>query len=120
MRLALQKAAFSAEQEPPADTGEAPQPPAPEAAAPLPKKGREWGRAAATLGLGTLGFGAGMAAGYGGALALENYAPTVARRAMVLAPLLGAGAGLAYNLWKQKEMEEIKDALKNPQNATQR
>ena len=77
----------------------------------------DWGRRAKIVGAGLLGMSAGTALGFGG-MELANRAhmkahgtgiPSTALNIAV--PVLGGAAGLAYSLYKAKEMEEIKRAV---------
>ncbi len=90
--------------------------PAPAAPPPLHEDGKpDWGRRAKIVGAGLLGMGAGTAAGFGGMhLANKAFGPSgIPHSALnVAVPVLGGAAGLAYSLYKAKEMEEIKRAVK--------
>lgn len=71
------------------------------------------------LGAGTLGFGTGTLAGMGGGyLADKAYEKVTGRRIPssalhIAAPLVGAGAGIAYAMYKAKEQEAIRRALES-------
>jgi hypothetical protein len=79
----------------------------------------DWKRRAKIVGAGLLGMSAGTALGFGG-MELANRLhmkangghgiPHSALNAIV--PALGGAAGMAYSLYKAKEMEEIKRAVK--------
>ena len=79
-------------------------------------------RIAKTVGAGLLGTGAGYLAGgltSMGANALHKkvYGRPIASSALTTAlPLLGAGAGMAYSLYKAHEAEEIRRALESNNN----
>lgn len=70
------------------------------------------------LGVGALGFGAGTAAGMGAGYAADTIAKRLAGKpiprgpVMKLAPFLGAGAGIAYSIYKAREQEALQHALK--------
>lgn len=78
-------------------------------------KVRDWKRVAKIVGTGVLGMSVGTGLGYGaGLLADKHYGriphSTVAR---ILPPaMLGLGASVAYKLWKDREAEELKNAVK--------
>jgi len=94
--------------EPPPDSGEAP-PPEQQGISP------PWLRAAKAVGGGALAFGAGTAAGYGAQMGVDKlfgkHLSTPRLRAV--APLLGGAMGLAYNQYKSRETEELRNALKS-------
>lgn len=75
------------------------------------------------LGGSALSFGVGTAAGMGiGHLADKAYkgltGNVIPRNALLLsAPLLGAGAGIAYAMHKKKEQEAIRGVLEDPTDA---
>lgn len=97
--------------EPPTDSGE---PPAPSASS---NDSPPWLRAAKAVGGGALAFGAGTAAGYGAQKGVEklfgkHLAPS---RLRAVAPVLGGAMGLAYNQYKSREAEELRNALKSHQ-----
>lgn len=71
------------------------------------------------LGTGALGFGAGTAAGLGiGHLVNKAYKGGIPRNTLLLAaPVLGAGAGIAYAMQKKKEQEAIRRVLEDPTDA---
>jgi hypothetical protein len=80
------------------------------------------GKALGTVGKGLIGFGAGTAAGIGLAeVGNRVYQASTGKQipAHLLLPaagLLGAGMGLAYSMYKSKELEELQDALKTRRN----
>lgn len=101
--------------EPPPDSGEPPA--ATQTSEPEPVK-HPWRHAAKTLGVGTLAFGAGTAAGYGVQHGVEkvlgkHVTPTRLRAA---APVLSGLMGLAYTNYKSKEKEELHRALQSHKN----
>jgi hypothetical protein len=105
--------------EPPPDSGEAPDTGDNE----LPKSPILHGLG--TLVLPTLGFGAGMAAGHGvGKLVRhvtgDKVSPPWVRAATLAAPLVGSGAGLAYGIQKEKELEELRRAVQSYRNQSER
>ena len=101
--------------DPPPDSGEAPDP---EQNA-LPTSDKPWLHAAKAIGTGALGIGIGTAAGSGAALGLQKLLgkETFTRsRLMKAGPVLGGVMGLAYNQYKARETEELRNALKSHQN----
>lgn len=70
------------------------------------------------LGVGALGFGAGTAVGMGTGYAADAISKKLTGKAipkgpiMHLTPLLGAGAGIAYSVYKAREQEALQNALK--------
>lgn len=95
--------------EPPPDSGEAP-PPEMQGISPPEKP---WARAAKAVGGGVLAFGAGTAAGYGAQRGLEHLTgkSLTPSRLRAVAPILGGAMGLAYNQYKAREAEELRNAL---------
>lgn len=89
------------------------EPPAP------PQGDPDWKRRAKIVGAGLLGMSAGTAMGFGG-MELANRLHMRANGGHgiphstlgIAIPALGGAAGLAYSLYKAKEMEEIKRAVK--------
>lgn len=89
-------------------------------AAPVQPEGEpDWKHRAKIVGAGLLGMSAGTALGFGGMeLANHIYKQTngghgIPHSALSIAvPALGGAAGMAYSLYKAKEMEEIKRAVK--------
>jgi hypothetical protein len=85
--------------------------------------GRRYLNALKHVGAGVLGYGAGTAAGKG----LGLLAGKVDRGGLVpgagiartVAPLAGAGLGVAYSLWKAHENEAIQRALKGSPSSAQ-
>jgi hypothetical protein len=77
--------------------------------------GKRYLQALKHVGVGALGFGLGTAAGKGTGLLLGKLdrggVVPGANVARWVGPAAGAGLGLAYSLWKQKEKEEIQRAL---------
>ena len=71
------------------------------------------------VGTGALGLGVGTAAGMGaGYLANKAYKGGIPRNTLLLAaPVLGAGAGIAYAMHKKKEQEAIRRVLEDPTDA---
>lgn len=84
--------------------------------------GRKYLTALKHVGTGALGLGLGTAVGKGAGHLLgklDKAGPVPgARIAKWVGPAAGAGMGLAYSLWKQKEHEEIRRALKNSDNSS--
>lgn len=78
--------------------------------------------AAGTVGKGLLGFGVGTAAGIGGAAVINKiYKASTGEQIpphllVPAATMLGAGMGLAYSMYKAKELEELQHALKARKN----
>ncbi len=95
--------------EPPPDSGEAP--------ATSEKPEKPWLRAVKAVGGGTLAFGAGTAAGYGAQKGVEKLfgKHLTTPRLTAVAPILGGAMGLAYNQYKSREAEELRNALKSHQ-----
>lgn len=85
------------------------------AEADLPTEERpDWGQRAKLLGSGLLGMGVGTLAGYG-AMELANRSYPGGLQASALnkaVPVASAGAGLMYSLWKAREMEKLRRAVK--------
>lgn len=100
--------------DPPPDSGE---PPPPEQQGiNVPEK--PWLRAAKAVGGGALSFGLGTAAGSGAALGIQKLLgknTLTSSRLMKAAPVLGGVMGLAYNQYKARETEELRNALKSHQ-----
>jgi hypothetical protein len=79
----------------------------------------DWKQRAKIVGAGLLGMSAGTALGFGG-MELANRLHMKAHGGKgipssalnIAVPALGGAAGLAYSLYKAKEMEEIKRAVK--------
>ena len=71
-----------------------------------------------TVGAGLAGTGVGMLAGRGAYELARHISGNKMTPNMgsTIAPALGAGAGMAYGLYKHHEMEELKRALKAHQN----
>jgi hypothetical protein len=82
------------------------------------------GSGLATVGKGLIGFGVGTAAGIGTAEVINRvyHASTGKKLPTELlvpaASLLGAGMGLAYSMYKSKELEELQNALKARKHGT--
>jgi len=79
-------------------------------------EGRRYLTALKHIGLGTLGFGTGIAAGRGAGHLISKVSPGQgaargARVARTLAPVIGTASGLAYSLWKQEEQRRIQRAI---------
>jgi len=80
------------------------------------------GKALKTVGKGLIGFGVGTAAGIGLAeVGNRVYQASTGKEIpphllLPAAGLLGAGMGLAYSMYKSKELEELQDALKARRN----
>jgi hypothetical protein len=78
-------------------------------------KVRDWKRVAKIVGTGVLGMSVGTGLGYGAGHLLDRHygripSTTVAR---LLPPaMLGLGGSIAYSLWKDREAEELKNAVK--------
>lgn len=100
--------------EPPPDSGE---PPPPEQQG-ISTPEKPWLRAAKAVGAGALSFGVGTAAGSGAALGIqkllgkETLTPS---RISKIGPILGGAMGLAYNQYKFREAEELRNAFKSHQ-----
>jgi len=78
-------------------------------------KVRDWRRTAKIVGTGLLGMSVGTGLGFGGGYLLDRHygripQATVAR--MLPPAMLGLGASVAYSLWKDREAEELKNAVK--------
>lgn len=75
------------------------------------------------VGSGMLGFGLGTAAGKGAGHLLgklDRSGPVPGGNIVrYVGPAAGAGLGLAYSLWKQKEQEEINRALQGSNNSAE-
>lgn len=105
--------------EPPPDFGE---PPPPELQGiTTPEKGKNpWLRGAKAVGSGLLGFGLGTAAGSGAALGVQkllgkNHPALSSSKLLKVAPVFGGLMGVAYNQYKSREAEELRNALKDQQ-----
>lgn len=111
---ALLKMASNNLPDPPPDSGE---PPPPEMQG-ITTPEKPWLRAAKAVGGGALGFGIGTAAGSGAAIGitklLGKHNLTVPRL-LKAGPILGGAMGLAYNQYKARETEELRNALKSHQ-----
>jgi hypothetical protein len=85
--------------------------------------GKNYLNALKHVGVGLLGLGAGTAVGKGAGHLLGKLDRTSpvpgARVAKWLGPAAGAGLGLSYSLWKQREKEEIDRALKHQHSSSQ-
>jgi hypothetical protein len=70
---------------------------------------------AKTLGVGTLGLGAGYLAGAGLGKGIEyvmgQQGENPASAARVIAPVAGAAAGIIYPLWKEREQQVLRQAV---------
>lgn len=79
-------------------------------------KVRDWGRIARIAGVSALGMAAGTAGGFGiGALADHLHGgriPSATLQRMLPGAILGTGAALAYSLWKDREAQEMQNAVK--------
>lgn len=76
------------------------------------KKPSKAGRIAKTVGSGLAGMGLGYLSGAGAThLADKAFGPIPSSALMGAVPVLGAGAGLAYSLYKAHEQEEMRRAL---------
>lgn len=74
------------------------------------------------VGLPLLGFGAGIAAGHGAGkfirhMTNDNISVPLVRAA---APIIAGGAGLAYGIYKEKELEELRRAVQSYRNQSVR
>lgn len=80
---------------------------------------------AKTIGTGLLGFGAGSLAGAGGAMLLDKWHEAATGQKIPIgtlfkaAPLVGGAFGLAYNIYKARELEELRHALESKSDRTQ-
>jgi hypothetical protein len=110
---ALLKMASNNLPDPPPDSGE---PPPPEMQGSITSE-RPWVRAAKAVGGGALAFGVGTAAGSGAALGIQKLLGNklTPSRLMKAGPVLGGAMGLAYNQYKARETEELRNALKSHQ-----
>ena len=82
-----------------------------------PEEKPDWGKRARIVGSGLLGMAGGTVAGYGAGKLLDllHGTPIPKAHLNLAAPLVGGAAGLAYNLYKARELEELKRAVKqNP------
>jgi hypothetical protein len=79
---------------------------------------RPLGHALKTVGGGLAGFGAGTLAGYGaGELAARLSGGRIPPSAVAIAaPTVGGAMGVFYNLYKQKELEELSRAFESYKN----
>lgn len=74
---------------------------------------------AKTVGTGLLGFGAGSLAGAGGAMLLDKWHEAATGQKIPIgtlfkaAPVIGGAFGLAYNIYKARELEELRRALES-------
>ncbi len=79
-------------------------------------------RAAGTVGLGLAGFGGGLGMGMVGSELLDRAYPKLQLQRHLEIPLisgaLGSAATLAYNSYKNKEIEDLRRALQNQRNTT--
>lgn len=84
-----------------------------------PTPGQKVQGVAKTIGTGLAGFGAGSLAGAGGALLLDKWHEAATGQKIPLstlyktAPIVGGAMGLAYNIYKARELEELRRALAN-------
>jgi len=100
--------------DPPPDSGE---PPPPELQGITPTE-KPWLRAAKAVGGGALAFGVGTAAGSGAALGIQKLLGKenlTRSRLLKAGPIMGGVMGLAYNQYKARETEELRNALKSHQ-----
>ncbi len=75
----------------------------------------DWGHRAKIVGSGLLGMGVGTLAGFGAMeLADRAHGPSGLPASVLnkAVPLAGAGAGVMYSLWKAREMEKLRHAVK--------
>lgn len=90
-----------------------------------PSTGQKIRGAAKTIGTGLLGFGAGSLAGAGGAYLLDKWHESATGQKIPIsaihtaAPVIGGAMGLAYNIYKAKELEELRRALASKPNQPQ-
>jgi hypothetical protein len=81
-------------------------------------------RMLATLGIGALGTGIGSVAGYGAGELANRFSQKVRNQPistsslMTAAPIVGGAAGLAYSVYKAREMEELRRALEDRQDGS--
>lgn len=111
--IATELAKIASLPEPPPDSGEAPAPEMQGISTPE----KPWLHAAKAVGGGLLAFGAGTAAGYGTQMGVEKLLgkSVTTPRVLRAAPILGGAMGLAYNQYKGREAEELRNALKSNQ-----
>jgi hypothetical protein len=78
-----------------------------------------------TIGTGLLGFGAGSLAGAGSAMLVDKWHEAATGQKIPTntlykaAPFIGGAMGLAYNLYKAQELEELRRALEGKSNKPQ-
>lgn len=72
----------------------------------------DWAKRSRIVGAGLLGVGLGTASGYLAGKLVNHIQPISSPHLQIAAPLLGGAAGLAYSLYKAREMEELKRAVK--------
>ncbi len=81
----------------------------------LPPGEQDWGRSAKIIGTGLLGMTVGTLGSFGALELARKYHPQggqLASKLLPFAPALGGAAGLTYALWKAREQEELKRAVK--------
>lgn len=82
-----------------------------------PTPGQKLRNVAKTVGTGLAGFGAGSLAGAGSAMLLDKWHEAATGQKIPIstlyktAPIVGGAMGLAYNIYKAKELEELRRAL---------
>lgn len=117
MPMATELAKLASLPEPPPDSGEAPAPETQGISTPE----KPWLRAAKAVGGGALAFGAGTAVGSGAALGIRKLlggkggSVLTPSRLMTAGAITGGAMGLAYNQYKAREAEELRNALKSHQ-----
>lgn len=85
----------------------------------LESPGKKVQNVAKTMGSGLLGFATGSLAGAGGAYLLDKWHEAATGQKIPVstlykaAPLVGGAMGLAYNIYKARELEELRRALAN-------
>jgi hypothetical protein len=90
-----------------------------------PTTGQKAQSAAKIIGTGLLGFGAGSLAGVGSAMLADKWHEAATGQKIPtstlykVAPLVGGAMGLAYNVYKAKELEELRRALSSQPNRSQ-
>jgi hypothetical protein len=90
-----------------------------------PSPAQRAGGVVKTVGTGLLGFGLGSLAGAGGAALLDKWHEAATGQKIPLtalhavAPVVGGAMGLAYNIYKARELEELRRALESKSDRSQ-
>jgi hypothetical protein len=88
------------------------------------KKKSPTARMLGVIGAGALGTGVGSVAGYGAGELMNRLSMKVRNQPIStgslqnIAPLVGGAAGLAYSVYKTREMEELRRALEDQNNGS--